>query len=290
MIDGGSETNCVSNQLVQDLKLNTIDHPNPYKLRWLDKKAEGYVKKQCLVSFAIGSYNDEILCDVLDMNVCHILLGRPWQYAKHSIHNGFTNVYTIRHEGKLKDLIPLPPCKTIATTTKQNKASCALTKVGCYNETQNGREFVHLLMKKTKEDQNQQQIKALKTFEHAAVDLELFKPMTNNDTELNKLHQIRSITCCEVSGFYFIEDTITDFSYYSRYQMNYTKQAVGTLQLQGIDRRTDTKAKEQYSTKAAGAIKQRKLQKRNLAWNLLNCYGILKTCNMDDYRQHKDNA
>ena len=78
IIDGESETNCVSVQLVQDLKLNTKDHPNPYKLRWLDSKAEGFVKKQCLINFSIGSYHDEILCDVLNMNACHILFGRPW--------------------------------------------------------------------------------------------------------------------------------------------------------------------------------------------------------------------
>ena len=77
IIDGGSETNCVSHQLVQDLKLNTRDHPNPYKLRWLDSKAKSFVRKQCLVSFSIGSYNDGMVCDVLDKNACHLLLGRP---------------------------------------------------------------------------------------------------------------------------------------------------------------------------------------------------------------------
>ena len=54
-----------------------------------------------------------MLCDVLDMSACHILLGRPWQYDKRVKHDGFTNIYTLRHEGKLKDLIPLPPHKAI---------------------------------------------------------------------------------------------------------------------------------------------------------------------------------
>ena len=63
-----------------------------------------------------------MLCDVLDMKVCHIVLGRPWQYAKHSVHNGYTNIYTIQHDGKRKDLIPLPPYKTIATTTKTEQS------------------------------------------------------------------------------------------------------------------------------------------------------------------------
>jgi hypothetical protein len=36
------------------------------------------VIKQCLVEFKIGGYRDEILCDVIPMDVCHVLVGRPW--------------------------------------------------------------------------------------------------------------------------------------------------------------------------------------------------------------------
>ncbi|CAO2817428.1 unnamed protein product [Amaranthus hypochondriacus] len=80
---------------------------------WLDNNASGSVSKQCLVGFCIGSYKDKVLCDVLEMSACHVLLGRPWQYDRKSIHNGYTNTYTVRHEGKLKDLIPLSPHKAI---------------------------------------------------------------------------------------------------------------------------------------------------------------------------------
>ena len=113
IINGGSESNCVSLDLVTDLNLKTRPHPHPYKLKWLDNNATGSVNKQCLVGFAIGSYKDQVLCDVLEMNACHVLLGRPWQYDRKSMHNGFTNTYTIRHEGKLQELIPLPPHKAI---------------------------------------------------------------------------------------------------------------------------------------------------------------------------------
>ena len=64
IIDGGSETNCVSKDLVQALDLETKPHPHPYKLKWLDSKASGYVKKRCLVQFAIGSCKDRcfVMC------------------------------------------------------------------------------------------------------------------------------------------------------------------------------------------------------------------------------------
>ena len=63
IIDGGSETNCVSKDLVQTLDLETKPHPHPYKLKWLDSKASGYVKKRCLIQFAIG--HSKIECFVM---------------------------------------------------------------------------------------------------------------------------------------------------------------------------------------------------------------------------------
>ena len=65
------------------------------------------------MTLTIGSYQDQILCDVLDMSACHILLGRLWKYDRRVKHDGYTNIYTLRHEGKLKDLIPLPPYRAI---------------------------------------------------------------------------------------------------------------------------------------------------------------------------------
>ena len=90
------------------------------------------------------------------------------------------------------------------------------------------------------EEQVKQQTEALKTFEDAAVDLELFKPMTINDTELNKLHQESSISCCDVSGFYFMEDTIIDIPFCCRHHTDAQQQAVGVLQQQRTSSMTCT--------------------------------------------------
>ncbi|KAH9658315.1 Endonuclease [Citrus sinensis] len=50
------------------------------KLQWLNDCGEVKVNKQVLVSFSIGRYKDEVLCDVVPMHTGRILLGRPWQY------------------------------------------------------------------------------------------------------------------------------------------------------------------------------------------------------------------
>jgi hypothetical protein len=88
IVDSGSTDNLVSTEMVEKLELETTDHPSPYKFSWLQKGHQVSVTKQCLVDIKIGGYNDKILCDVIPMDVCHLLLGRPWKYDRNVIHDG----------------------------------------------------------------------------------------------------------------------------------------------------------------------------------------------------------
>jgi hypothetical protein len=65
------------------------------------------VSKQCEVEFNIGSYKDEVLCDVIPMDVCHAMLGMPWKYDKNFIHYGRNNTYTLEKNGFRHMLLPL---------------------------------------------------------------------------------------------------------------------------------------------------------------------------------------
>jgi len=57
----------------------------------------------------VGNYVDEVLCDVVPMEACHVLLGRPWQFDKQTIHDGLTNEITFTHNNKKFVLHPLTP-------------------------------------------------------------------------------------------------------------------------------------------------------------------------------------
>jgi hypothetical protein len=93
--------------MVEKLELTTTKHPSPYKVSWLQKGHRVSVTKQCLVKFKIGNYHDEILCDVIPMDVCHILLGRPWQYDRNVVHDGRMNTYTLEKGGRFHKLLPI---------------------------------------------------------------------------------------------------------------------------------------------------------------------------------------
>jgi len=58
------------------------------------------VTKQVVIAFAIGKYFDEVMCDVVSMHASHLLLGRPWQFDRKTIHDGFRNRFTIANDGK----------------------------------------------------------------------------------------------------------------------------------------------------------------------------------------------
>ena len=62
-----------------------------------------------LVSLSIGRYKDKVLCDVVPMQARHILLGRPWQYDRRVLYDGFKNCYSFVVDGKPITLAPLTP-------------------------------------------------------------------------------------------------------------------------------------------------------------------------------------
>jgi len=109
IIDGGSCNNLASSDMVKKLSLTTKPHPHPYHIRWLNNSGNVKVTKLVQINFAIGSYHDVVECDVVPMEACHILLGRPWKFDTDCRHHGRSNQYSLIHNDKKLVLLPMSP-------------------------------------------------------------------------------------------------------------------------------------------------------------------------------------
>ena len=47
-----------------------------------------------------------VKCDIIEMDACHVLLGRPWPFDRKSVHEGKRNVHSFEMNGKKHSLHP----------------------------------------------------------------------------------------------------------------------------------------------------------------------------------------
>lgn len=80
IVDNGSCNNIASQELVERMGLKQRRHPDPYKMQWLNDSGALRVTNMAIVPFSIGRYNDQVECNVVPMQACQLLLGRPWLY------------------------------------------------------------------------------------------------------------------------------------------------------------------------------------------------------------------
>ena len=110
IIDSGSSENVIAADAVKKLSLKDELHPTPYKLAWLEHTHDLLMTRRTLVAFSIGNaYHDEIYCDIVPMDACHLFLGRPWEFDRRVLHDGFLNTYTFKHNNRSFTLKPSPP-------------------------------------------------------------------------------------------------------------------------------------------------------------------------------------
>jgi len=101
IMDNGSQKNLVSQELVDRLKLTTTPHPKPYHLGWVQKDGPRLlVSKQCLVTFAIGAFHDNVLYNVSPLDCSDLLLGIPYQTQRNAIYIAKSRQYKLTKEGR----------------------------------------------------------------------------------------------------------------------------------------------------------------------------------------------
>ena len=120
--------------------LPTQPHESPYSLGWVKKGLQVRVTQVCKVPLSIGKYyKEDVLCDVLDMDACHILLRRPWQYDNNVTHKGRDNVMIFQWGDRKIAMAPVSRFDRIPE--KQNKNFLVVTSneqdiEGAFKESQ----------------------------------------------------------------------------------------------------------------------------------------------------------
>ncbi|GJV20459.1 putative reverse transcriptase domain-containing protein [Tanacetum coccineum] len=100
VVDPWSGDNLIAEEAVRKLGLKIENRFKPYKLQWLKKGGEVTFSKRVIVAFSVGTtYKDSVWCDVVVMDACHLLLGRPWEYDRNTTHNGRANTYSFMFDG-----------------------------------------------------------------------------------------------------------------------------------------------------------------------------------------------
>ncbi|KAK8951621.1 hypothetical protein KSP39_PZI004098 [Platanthera zijinensis] len=107
-IDSGSCVNIVAQKGLERMQVKAEPHPHPYRVTWVDKTAI-QVTQRCLVPITIASFQDQVWCDVIPMDVAHVLLGRPWLFDRDVTCFGRSNTCTFYDKGRKITLTPTQP-------------------------------------------------------------------------------------------------------------------------------------------------------------------------------------
>lgn len=107
IIDSGSSRHVVAESAVLKLGLPYEKHPTPYSLTWFQDGVDVHVSHRALVPFSIGPhYKDRMYCNIAQMDVSHLILGRPWEFDRKIIHDGAKNTYRFTWETHQILLLP----------------------------------------------------------------------------------------------------------------------------------------------------------------------------------------
>ena len=127
IIDGGSNLNIASQELVEKLNLKTDRHPNPFRVAWVNDTSIP-ISFRCLVTFLCGKdFKESVWCEVLPIKVNHILLGRPWLFDKRVQHDDYENTYALIHNRHKKILCPMKEVSPIKKLEDEAQPKKVLT-------------------------------------------------------------------------------------------------------------------------------------------------------------------
>jgi hypothetical protein len=81
------------------------------------------------------------------MDVCHLLLGRPWKYDRNVVHDGRKNTYTLEKNGRTHMLLPI---KDKEVKTEMNNIVLLMSGKELLNEVKKKEDAQFIVVRKPK--------------------------------------------------------------------------------------------------------------------------------------------
>ena len=91
--------NIIYKTVVEKIGLKAESYPQPYNGTCINKTSQSITQHR-RVPIQRSSYLDRLWCDIVEMDVAHILLGWPWLYDLDVTNFGRSNTYGFKINGK----------------------------------------------------------------------------------------------------------------------------------------------------------------------------------------------
>ncbi|GKC24474.1 hypothetical protein Tco_1026624 [Tanacetum coccineum] len=134
--------------VVRKLKLPVEKHSESYSIVWITDGVGIRVTERCRIPLSIGKfYKDKVLCDVVGMNVCHLLFGRLWKYDLETTYDGKDNIHRFVKDGKKITLLPLGFKQNSESRTVENLLTISRVGTEFMGELKDSKEVQLLIVK-----------------------------------------------------------------------------------------------------------------------------------------------
>jgi hypothetical protein len=129
IVDSSSQKNLISKDLIKYLGLPTTSHLQPYTIGWLRQGRDLCVSQQFRLPYGIKPFKDEVLCDIASLEVCDVILGKPYLWKRHVVYESrpYSVIITL---GRQLYRIPevMPP--TAISLISAKKCSKVISQIG----------------------------------------------------------------------------------------------------------------------------------------------------------------
>jgi hypothetical protein len=86
IVDNDSQKNLILAKVIKRLNLPMTPHPHPYTIDWLRQGRDLCFIQQFHLPYNIKPFKDEVMCDIDSLEVCDVLLGKPYFWKRHVVY------------------------------------------------------------------------------------------------------------------------------------------------------------------------------------------------------------